>query len=229
MGQLNDPFFRPTALDTFSVAERGFVVAGGTVGGISLFEIGPDGHLYFLTNAVDTVTATLASIAATEAVEVGREVQIFVSSATEPGLTQLSLNLGAIGSAIAPFGASSDAVGTKWDDFMSGDGRRNKLSGMDGNDRIVDGGGIDTLVGGMGADTFVFVRDGNYDRILDFQPGMDRIDLTYFERLYSTSSIDIVSTSYGARIDMGWDSILVSSQTREPLTAADFPPASFLF
>ncbi|CAN0585888.1 unnamed protein product, partial [Laminaria digitata] len=39
------------------------------------------------------------------------------------------------------------------------------------------GGGIDYLQGGAGADVFVFLDKGAIDRLMDFEPGTDRIEL----------------------------------------------------
>jgi uncharacterized protein len=58
-------------------------------------------------------------------------------------------------------------------------GRRDTLTGSAGDDRITGGEGADILTGGAGADTFAYrsLRDAG-DRITDFQPGTDRLDLT---------------------------------------------------
>lgn len=226
---LETRFRSVTALDTFEVNGRAFVLAGGTDGGMSLFEIGPDGHLYFLANVVDTAATTLASVSAIETVIVGDDVQVFVGSATEAGITQFSLDLGAIGNTIAPNGPVKDAVGGIGDDFLVGTDQRNTLWGMHGNDRLVDGGGMDALYGGAGADVFVFVEDGAYDFIMDFEPGIDRIDLSDFDMVYSIAALTISSTTTGTRIGIGDEVILVTSVTGEPMTVADFSAASFLF
>jgi hypothetical protein len=64
-------------------------------------------------------------------------------------------------------------VGTVCSDFLQGNNGANTLQGGDGND---------TLTGGGGADTFVFDHLGagsqdQHDVIVDFRPGVDRIDL----------------------------------------------------
>lgn len=63
-------------------------------------------------------------------------------------------------------------------DLQGGAGRDNLL-GTAGDDRITGGAGADVLTGGAGADTFVYqsIRDAG-DRITDFVPGTDRIDLS---------------------------------------------------
>jgi Ca2+-binding RTX toxin-like protein len=82
-------------------------------------------------------------------------------------------------------GAGNDTLkGENGDDsLMGGDGRDN-LNGGDGNDMLAGGEGSDTLTGGDGADKFVFngpddsLIGNQRDVIKDFNPAVDRIDLT---------------------------------------------------
>jgi uncharacterized protein len=64
---------------------------------------------------------------------------------------------------------------------VQGTGIRGALVGTPGDDRITGGAGPDVITGGLGADTFVYTstRDAN-DRITDFVPGSDRIDIAGF-------------------------------------------------
>ncbi len=50
----------------------------------------------------------------------------------------------------------------------------------EGNDTINGGGGADVLVGNAGADTFVFNHTGGGAHVFDFEPGIDRMDLSGF-------------------------------------------------
>jgi uncharacterized protein len=61
---------------------------------------------------------------------------------------------------------------------VQGTAGRDTLVGTPGDDRITGGAGADVITGGLGADTFVYTstRDAA-DRITDFVPGTDRIDL----------------------------------------------------
>lgn len=226
---LDTRFQGVTAIETLEFGGRAFVLAGGRDGGLTLFELGPDGRLYFLTNLLDTATTTLASVAAIEAVDVGGEIQVFVASATESGISQFALDLGVLGNVVVPSGPTDTAVGTPGDDLLFGTVERDTLRGMAGNDRIIDGHGIDMIHGGAGADTFVFVRDGCYDRVMDYQPGLDRIDLSDFDRVHSIASLEIDPTTYGARITIGSEAILLVTAGGQVLTAADFDASDFIF
>ncbi len=63
------------------------------------------------------------------------------------------------------------------DTLLGGNGDDN-LSGQDGNDVLAGGAGRDVLAGGAGRDIFHFgAATEDWDRIADFTPGVDRIDI----------------------------------------------------
>ncbi|MBY8825879.1 M10 family metallopeptidase C-terminal domain-containing protein [Sphingomonas colocasiae] len=75
-----------------------------------------------------------------------------------------------------------NAVGGSGDDLITGNQAGNTIDGGDGADTIIGGAGADTLRGGNGADVFLFQGAGDStqaapDRIVDFTPGVDTIDL----------------------------------------------------
>ena len=65
------------------------------------------------------------------------------------------------------------------DDRLLGHRGADRLAAGPGDDLLVGGPGRDRLIGGEGADTFVFAAAGHAkrDRLPDFEPGTDRIDL----------------------------------------------------
>ena len=69
------------------------------------------------------------------------------------------------------------------DDHIRGGKGRDSLDGGDGSDTLVGARGDDVLKGGNDADLFVFAPDGAADLILDFEDGLDLIDLRAFEGL----------------------------------------------
>lgn len=81
-------------------------------------------------------------------------------------------------------------------DHLSGGSGEDLLRGGRGNDRIKGGLGDDLLFGGEGADTFVFTaRAGNgVDRIGDFVPGLDRLQLI---GLSATEDLGIAEVTEG--------------------------------
>ncbi len=68
--------------------------------------------------------------------------------------------------------------GSQFADVLQGDHQYNFLQGNGGNDRLDGRGGNDTLAGGAGADTFAFRHGSGHDTIVDFENGVDKIDLS---------------------------------------------------
>ncbi|MGE9839992.1 type I secretion C-terminal target domain-containing protein, partial [Pseudomonas sp. UM16] len=79
-------------------------------------------------------------------------------------------------------------IGSDYNDNLTGNGTANLLQGGLGNDTLVGGGGNDVLIGGPGNnvltggdgnDIFLW-QQGNsgHDRVTDFTPGTDRLDLS---------------------------------------------------
>lgn len=71
-------------------------------------------------------------------------------------------------------------------DILQGEGGKDELIGAKGDDRLVGGSGDDilnggrgndVLIGGSGRDRFVLLGGQNTDRILDFQNGIDLLEL----------------------------------------------------
>lgn len=108
-------------------------------------------------------------------------------------------------------------------DAVYGGAGRDQLIGFEGNDRLYDGTGQDVFNGGTGADVFVLSKDGDLDRILDFQDGIDLLDLT---TAFATLTITTLKPGQ-VQIDTGSD-VLIVQDTARTLTAADFTAADFL-
>ena len=74
-------------------------------------------------------------------------------------------------------GGSDTLEGGAGDDRLVGGAGSDALYGNDGDDVLDGGGGNDFLAGGANADTFVY-RSGD-DAVLDFNPEVDILDLTF--------------------------------------------------
>jgi Ca2+-binding RTX toxin-like protein len=64
------------------------------------------------------------------------------------------------------------------DDRLMGGSGDDVLDGGDGEDVLIGGSGFDVLTGAAGADRFVLSTGPGYDRITDFELGVDAIDLS---------------------------------------------------
>ncbi len=115
-------------------------------------------------------------------------------------------------------GAGDDVIyGGSQDDALYGHSGDDRLVGQDGDDRLMGGAGADVLkggagadvlnggadfdrlIGGQGADTFVFEQGLGYDRVFDFQPGIDRLDFSEHSAVHAFA--DLIVTPYNQGVD----------------------------
>lgn len=100
------------------------------------------------------------------------------------------------------------------DSLMGGTGADSLFGGTEA-DRLAGGAGNDALTGGTGADVFAFaVRGNGQDRILDFQDGIDRIDLSG-PRIVRDAGADTI-------VQIGTDSVRLVGVDRADIGWADF-------
>lgn len=216
---LGTRFANASVMESFTVGDYSFILAGGSDDGLSLFVVLPDGRLLHLETLVDTAQTSLANITDISVQEVDGEIQLFVASGTEGGISQFVFDPGGLGSMVQ---GGTTLNGTAFDDILNGGDGANVIVGGSGDDILIDGAGSDTLVGGAGADIFVLSADGEVDTITDFTLGEDTIDLSAYGMLYDVSDITITSTSNGAELTFGDETLIVVSSTGLPLTAEDF-------
>ena len=109
-------------------------------------------------------------------------------------------------------------------DTLEGGSGDDRLKGEDGRDRLVGGAGNDTLTGGKAGDVFVF--GSGVDRIADFAPGEDRIDL-------SATSIDTFDALMSVVRTQGDNTRIVLSTTDTivlvGVAVADLDEDDFIF
>ena len=117
-------------------------------------------------------------------------------------------------------GLADTLAGTAGDDLISGSAGDDLLYGGAGNDILLDGTGLDRMVGGAGADSFVLSVDAQTDRILDFDPAQDSIDLSAWAFLRNTGQLAIMTTADGAEIRFGTEVLRIVTSTGQPLSAA---------
>src|SRR5690606_33051761 len=134
----------------------------------------------------------------------GGRIQIFAASGSEVGFTHLELAPGITG------------------DIVAGTNASETISGTTGADILLDGAGSDVLIGGSGADVFVLAYDGASDTIADFDPAMDRLDLSGWTLLRSADQLDVTATTFGATIRYRGEVLHIHSVQGTQLTAADF-------
>ncbi|MFZ5962866.1 CAP domain-containing protein [Thalassococcus sp. BH17M4-6] len=122
-------------------------------------------------------------------------------------------------------GHHNDTVhGGRGNDFVGGGEGDDQLFGDAGNDTLNGGLGDDELRGGAGADTFVFnnLTAGGSDRIVDFTPGEDVIELSGLRAVDSFADVDMRNTADGVAISFGNHDILIEDVRIADLSADDF-------
>jgi len=211
-----------SALDTVESGDRAWIVAGGADDGISLFQVLPGGRLLLVDSIEDTTGLPLQNVAAVEAVAVGGEIQVFVASGSEDGIAQFRFDPGPAGLTLKAAPGGGTAAGGDGADILAGGAGADLLSGGGDGDILIDGPGADTLRGGAGADLFVLYADAAADRIEDFDPAEDRLDLSDWPLLHDVAQIAILPAAAGAVLTFGQETLTILSASGQPLSAADF-------
>ncbi len=110
--------------------------------------------------------------------------------------------------------------GFEGDDFIKGRSGNDDLKGFRGDDHLDGGTGSDTLNGGEGndtlrggglGDTFVFGKDCDEDRILDFKTGADKVDVSAFD-FASTADVLaklVILSPSAAMLELGNDNYVI--------------------
>ncbi|MEC9310640.1 MAG: hypothetical protein VYA97_02675 [Pseudomonadota bacterium] len=198
------------AVTSFSINDRGFVVAGGSDNGLSLLEILPDFSFFHHGALANETDAGLVSISALAVADFSNEIQVIASG--QPGLTMARLDKSQIGGTMMGSAASDILTGSSADDLIWGDAGADTIDGGDGDDLIFGGAGLDRLSGGDGADVFLFSNDLERDEVLDFQMGLDRLDISAWGRIYDASSLAVSERSDGAVISYNQLSLRLFSE-----------------
>ncbi|TNF23484.1 MAG: hypothetical protein EP318_00075, partial [Rhodobacteraceae bacterium] len=193
-----------TVLETAEVAGHDYLVAGGADDGLSLFLILPNGQLVHLDTIADGLDSTLMNVSALELAVEGNVLHVFAASQSEAGLTHLTIEFDAAGTVLTGTDAAETLVGTS------------------GEDVLFDGAGSDRLTGGAGADVFVLAADGQTDRITDFTPGTDRVDLSGWGAIYTLDQVEIDPLANGAAIHFGDELLILETADGQSLTLEDF-------
>ncbi|MFC4319675.1 cadherin-like domain-containing protein, partial [Rhizobium alvei] len=119
-------------------------------------------------------------------------------------------------------------IGTEGNDRLYGRQGNDVLKGLGGDDRLRSKLGDDRLWGGDGADTFVFMHNGGHDRIMDFETGIDTINLARWPEIANFA--DVKSHAYmqdgDLWIEAGRDALILKDFHKRDLDAGDFLFAS---
>ena len=214
---LDTRFGRVTALEVVEVDGRVLVLAGGGDGGLSLLELLPDGRLLHRTAFESGLGQDLQALNAIAAVEIGKGLDIYVSSQDGAGLAHLGYDLSDF--------ATPGPRGTAGHDLLTGAA---SLSGEAGDDILVAQASGGVLTGGGGADVFLPAEltdpDNDLTWITDFTPGEDSIDLSAFTGLRSLADLATRTRNGGIEVSYDGHRVLIDSVTSQALSLADIWP-----
>ena len=217
---LGTRFHHVTAMDVVAGNGRAYVVAGGADDGISVFQLLGSGRLLHDATLADGFEMPMQNVSALVATVTDWTLDIFVGSAVETGIAQLSLDLGEAGQTLTGTVYGESLSGTEGGDIMDGGAGHDTVVGGAGNDVLLDSAGADEFWGGPGADRFVMDLDGDADWIRDFDPAVDILDLSGMPMLRSLLQLDIATRSDGARVAYREEAIWIRSHDGSPLTEA---------
>jgi Ca2+-binding RTX toxin-like protein len=205
-----------------------YVAASGNEDGVSLLQLLPGGRLLHLTTLADSLETGLAHVSAVALSGTRGRLGLAVASATEPGLTWLTADLGPGGLSVTEPDTKGVLRGTSRNDVLVSDESAERLIAGGGDDILVDGGGTDTMSGGSGRDVFVLSADGSMDLITDFQPGIDRLDLSGWTFLRNAGQLTFYARPDGIDIAFRNELLRVRSETGEALTSGYVLSSGFL-
>lgn len=222
-------FAGASAVDHFEIDARDFVVAAGTDAGFSLFELLPGGQLHHHQTVEQDANWNIGAVASLTATVVGNEVQLLFTGAETGGIAQFSMPISAIGERVWGSNSEDQLSGGTGNDLLLGYAGNDRLEGGAGDDVLYAGTGQDRLTGGAGADTFVFVADGRRDQIMDFEQGIDQIDLSDWGRIYDISALSFGQNGNWSTIRWRDETLRVQAEDGTVIAPEDWTADDFLF
>lgn len=211
-----------TALATATVGARVYVVAGGADDGLSLMTLLPNGRLLHLETIVDTTAIALSRVSALSTAVHDGLIDVFATSGDDARLTRLTVDPGQAGLVLTAPDSDTLLTGGSGADILMGGAGTDTLQAGAGADVLIDGAGQDSLWGGAGADVFVFQPDGQDDWVMDYQPGIDRLDLSALGPLYTIGAVSISQTANGADLTFAGETVHLVAADGSPIAPGSF-------
>lgn len=212
------------AIACVKLGDRVLIFAGGGDEGVDAFALLPDGRLLLLEQVVRGAGQPLDDITAMAARVVAGVVELLVAGEGR-GILRLRLVPGDLAPMQQGSAAADTLSGGLGNDLLSGRDGGDLLRGAAGDDVLLDGVGADTLVGGAGSDVFVLAGDGEADVVRDFQPGIDRLDLSDWGRVYALAEVRLTRFEQGITISYRDERLVLFSGNGDLIPANAFAAA----
>lgn len=212
----NTHFGNVQSLEVVQADDRTYVIAGGGDDGVTLFVMMPNGRLQLLgTVSGDQGLQNISTMAAQFN---DGTLHLYVASELSSGVTEITVDVSNQGEIIEADHSGGVIDGSALDDILIGGAGNDSIRGGSGDDLLEDGLGVDTLHGGDGADLFILRSDFTHDVIQDFQPGLDRLDLSSWPMLYNAAQIGYTATSNGAILDWRGETLELISRDGQTIS-----------
>lgn len=174
------------ALGHVAIGDRNFIAAAGRDQGITFYQVLDSGKMVEITSLVSGNDTLFPQFTDLDLLFLNNELYALFKLKNGSGYTLHNLDFS------RPLMGHDPTNGH--DQVFIAQVGGDIVQGGDGNDILIDNSGNDDLLGGAGADIFVFGRDGHSERILDFDPAMDILDLSQWAMLYSMDQLNIAQT-----------------------------------
>ena len=217
-------FRNAQVVEAISVGDHCFVVTGGADGGLTLYQLLPDGRLVFVQAIADTGATSLDTVTALALAVSGDSLHIVAGSQNDQGLSRFTIDLSTLGARITGTAAAETLAGGNGSDVLISVGRDDTLLGGGGDDILLANGDGTRLTGGAGNDIFVVRHGIGTVTITDFRPGQDRLDLSDFPMLRDLSQLTLTITGNGANLTYRGTIIRLIGDPPRPLTLSDIFP-----
>ncbi|KAA0921163.1 hypothetical protein FLO80_03060 [Aquicoccus porphyridii] len=200
---LNTRFGGVQALATAQRGDDVLVVAGGADHGLSLFLLSGDGRLIWLDTLAHQTDAGLYNVSTLSAAIIDDDLIVTAGSQRDPGL-------GVVRVPLAELGVTGEIA-----------------TGGAGRDILISSPDNAVLTGGAGADIFVARMQDAPVQITDFEPGLDRLDLSDWPMLRGVTQLAVTTTDRGALVSYRDYDVFIVSQDGTGLGADDIFPRGF--
>lgn len=167
---------------------------------------GAGNDVYIIDNSSDSVTELASE--GTDRIEASISITTLAANVENLTLTG-SGDIDGAGNGLANVingnGGDNSLTGGNGNDTLNGKVGVDVLSGGGGADRLTGGVGNDTLTGGSGDDTFVFSVGSDKDRLTDFTPGSDIIDVSSIAEMVNLKAVKSSVTDGDGYIVIKWN------------------------
>jgi hypothetical protein len=214
-------------LSTSAVLEN---TSGAVVGALTVTDLN-DADTHTLVVSDDRFEIVAGSLKLKDGValdfDIDKSIDVLVTATDSYGLEYEETLSIAVSDVVETFVATrknNRLEGTSGADILRGRQGDDVLLGMDGDDDLRSVNGNDRMRGGAGADLFTFSTGSDRDTIMDFETGIDTIDISRWNAIDDFADLrsHARNKSGDLWISAGEDTLILKDFARADLDATDF-------